>query len=415
MNIHPLYVNYRILNDKVFNIKSNKPLNGQVDSLGYINITVYHNNKRHSIKFHRFKWECMYNKLITDKYHIDHIDGNCKNNDILNLQMISAREHSIKTKKDNPDMFKKIGETLSTPGIAYNSKTLQLIKFNSVNELAKLIESHSGNIYRFINTKKSPPKGFDVIIFYDLNEDLQDEVWKLYRKNTYLSNMGRIKHGKRLTYGTMDHQGYFHYSGKLVHILIMELFGDDKKSNDYTIDHINRNKSDNSILNLRWATKSEQCLNTHRNRNLQITQWNGYTGELIENFNSKKEVLEKNNIKNNSILFHSSIKRDWFICLKNSDINNCRLRFVNSILNYKKNKKKDILGLSDDKSLNRYIYKCNSTKFSNTKTYTISIKKNKLNSYETIKSIAIQHNASICIQCYWRSYIRFKKLCLKPP
>lgn len=36
------------------------------------------------------------------------------------------------------------------------------------------------------------------------------------------------------------------------------------------------------------------------------------------------------------------------------------------------------------------------------------MKKYKLNSYETMKLIAIKHNAAICIQCYWRSYSRFK-------
>ena len=63
--------------------------------------------------------------------------------------------------------------------------------------------------------------------------------------------------------------GYLHFTmcidekrtTKLVHRLVAELF----LPNFYgkrTVDHIDRNRTNNSLYNLRWATQSEQCHNT---------------------------------------------------------------------------------------------------------------------------------------------------------
>ena len=47
--------------------------------------------------------------------------------------------------------------------------------------------------------------------------------------------------------------------------------------NKEMIDHINRNKLDNSIENLRWVTRSENIINTARREHLHIySQQNGH-------------------------------------------------------------------------------------------------------------------------------------------
>lgn len=64
----------------------------------------------------------------------------------------------------------------------------------------------------------------------------------------------------------------------------MELFGVPKPDENYQIDHINRNKLDNSIENLRWVTPSENCLN--KSNNLKESE---RYGEIdITTYNTKK-------------------------------------------------------------------------------------------------------------------------------
>lgn len=99
---------------------------------------------------------------------------------------------------------------------------------------------------------------------------------------------------------------------KLVHRLVMELFGAPSPGDDYQIDHINRNTFDNRLENLRWVTRSENCLNksnnlppgeryneidlTTYNRNKQKRwrsrhkkQWSKYMQEWRKKHKKKKE------------------------------------------------------------------------------------------------------------------------------
>ena len=55
---------------------------------------------------------------------------------------------------------------------------------------------------------------------------------------------------------------------KKVHQLVMEYFGPPKPGPEYEIDHINRNKLDNRLENLRWVTRQENSYNRTTNRQI---------------------------------------------------------------------------------------------------------------------------------------------------
>ena len=436
---HPIYINYWYNPDDGFiysktQTQHMRRLKNTKDKLGYIEKTLIHNNKKIITSLHRFIWECYNQKIIPDKHHIDHIDGDNSNNNIDNLQCLSASEHSKKTRRTNQNSNIMGGKTRGISGKAINENTNQEIIFDSISDLAKKLNCSSTLVLRFLTGKiKTPPNDFSMIIFDNNYHKIEGEIWKEYIKNkitvdivekfllgkTYISNMGRLYENRQIKYGQVDKKGYMLFGNKRVHILVMEYFGTNKPSNDCTIDHINNNPRDNRLLNLRWATAKEQNFNQKRHNLYQISMWNGYTGECIGKYNNYTDIKCKQKLSNdNKVLKTSSIRREWFVSERNYMINIKRLEFIKNKLLFKNkasqrqfkpedyNNSLNINHVTHD--ANYYIYTLKPTKFTNMKKYSIRIKKTDTNGIEKIRNISLKNQSAQVIQCYWRSYIRFK-------
>ncbi len=100
------------------------------------------------------------------------------------------------------------------------------------------------------------------------------EEWKqcfeALRKIYYVSNFGNIKSidkksNKEIMLSKKDNgNGYLQMRVTNKHIYIHHLVAEcfiGERPNGYEIDHINRNKQDNRVENLRYCTKSENSLN----------------------------------------------------------------------------------------------------------------------------------------------------------
>lgn len=111
-----------------------------------------------------------------------------------------------------------------------------------------------------------------------------DEEWKLIDGYDYfISTHGNVENartGKILKPG-IDRLGYYivnlhkNRKGKTftVHRLVANAFIDNPE-NKNCVDHINNNKLDNRVENLRWATESE---NQH-NKSMHLNNTSGYKG-----------------------------------------------------------------------------------------------------------------------------------------
>tara|TARA_Y100001963_G_scaffold129195_1_gene184212 strand:- start:1523 stop:2080 length:558 start_codon:yes stop_codon:yes gene_type:complete len=82
-----------------------------------------------------------------------------------------------------------------------------------------------------------------------------------YGGSTYMTKERVLKPGgKRYLQVVLSKSGT--RSTYRVHTLVIEAFiGPKPTGDDYTVDHINRDKKDNRVENLRWATRFEQAAN----------------------------------------------------------------------------------------------------------------------------------------------------------
>jgi len=85
--------------------------------------------------------------------------------------------------------------------------------------------------------------------------------------NYEISNTGEVRRNGRTLKPQLTKKGYYRVrisnKGKLIHRLVAEAFI--PNTNNLTeIDHIDRNRTNNVVSNLRWITRSENCLNKER-------------------------------------------------------------------------------------------------------------------------------------------------------
>ena len=114
-------------------------------------------------------------------------------------------------------------------------------------------------------------------------EELQGEEWKtLFFNNGYeVSNLGRLRNKKTkvIAKGTIQKNGYVVVSvnnqNYRLHRLVLQTWCPNEDYEELTVDHINGNRSDNRLENLRWATREENTvyMMTHRGElNKEITR-----------------------------------------------------------------------------------------------------------------------------------------------
>lgn len=280
------------------NTTSKKLIRGSISAgrrvLGHATVA----GKRKKLQYHRALMECFYNVTIPPQYDIDHKDANPLNNTFDNIQILTKKEHALKTCGQNPNKGKKAGVKSSYRIVRFrygkDDERIDEVFFDSMNDVTRTTGVTQKRIMRSIEKDVPDSKGYHWANECD-NDDLPCEEWRQVpglRKGMFVSNKGRVCYKYRPNaykdFGSKTPEGYFTFScdgsAIKVHKAVILAFIGPPPTDDHTVDHIDQNKENNCLGNLRWATASEQAKNRECVRRIEVydTKNPGVTGKIFD-------------------------------------------------------------------------------------------------------------------------------------
>ena len=293
------YDDYKISNyGDIFSLKSNKMLKATKNLENYYSIKLIKNNNRKCFLVHRLVFNTFKNIDDYDKV-IDHIDNNPSNNFIENLREVSKSENSYNRIFPNKNMVKIYQYSLNNEFIKewnnysdikntlnFNSCLISNCCLNKIKKAYNFIWKYSNVIY-----DKKELENFKNIIV-----DNNDNTFSNYKinKNGDIINQNNmllkphIQHG----YKSLELVSIKKINKKFkVHRLVALTFLENPHNFDI-VNHIDENKLNNNIINLKWCNHKENITYSYGKK---INQIDIKTNKIINTYNSINEAFNKLN------------------------------------------------------------------------------------------------------------------------
>ena len=288
--VHPVYSGYYATKDgDVFNQKSARMVIGNKSLHRYYYLCLQTAGNQKSLLKHRFVYECF--NGACEGFDIHHIDTDKSNNSLENLQKVTRQEHRHLTRKGTTRLLGSPAEAcLITDGV-----WIVKHRFSTQADAGRWAGGKRVNISQAIR-RKGCYKGF----FWrrGVVADLLGEVWQACG-DIKVSNMGRVESKLGLRSLGQDRGGYMFTSGVGVHRLVCQTFNGQPPQPHFTVDHINRDKSDNIAINLRWVDVVGQAQNNSRTR--MVKSYDPETDVEISVHHSIRQAASETGVAHSSI------------------------------------------------------------------------------------------------------------------
>jgi len=309
----PNYENYEVCNfGKVRNKKTGRILKN-ANNGGYQQVGLSRCGIIKSFSVHQLVGLCFIENP-NNKKQINHLDKDRSNNNIENLEWCTAAEnnnHKLLTLevKTNQNLQIWRVDVVSGEKIELYNSICDAATWCVDNGHSPAIHNATGNISYSLNGRYKSSCGFKWVLYEQPN--LENEIWKNITikgqlfDNYYVSSLGRFKNSKGIIMENYKphHSGYIYvrvnkqkYS---LHHLVASTFIENPQLKPI-INHIDGNKTNNSVINLEWCTIQENNQHNHNAGLIKVfTRKIGqYTldGKLIKEFDSIVEAMRETKV-----------------------------------------------------------------------------------------------------------------------
>ena len=241
------------------------------------------------VTLHSLVCRAFHGEPLTADQTVDHKDRNRTNNRADNLEWVSPSKQCLNRIPGHQLRradYTAIEANFGSGWVRFASVST-CAKENNLNSrgiskcLTGVLKSHKGGRYRWVLT--NPNEG--------------EEFKYLEEHGLWISNHGRSKNKNGRIFAPVPQDcGYCRVKGHFVHKLVMIAFGPVKPAWAKSVDHIDRNKSNNHIDNLRWSCPLDQAQNRQRPhinvdnhcKKIKMVDANGN----VRTFDSAKEASE---------------------------------------------------------------------------------------------------------------------------